>query len=59
MLHRKALSDNHQHSDIADLVGGTMKQQRLLATCPKAVTEDDLAGMFTRSIEQESAGDVR
>ena len=28
-----------------------MKQQRLLATCPKAITEDDLAGIFARSME--------
>ena len=28
-----------------------MKQQRLLATSPKAVTEDDLAGIFSRSLE--------
>ena len=32
--------------DIPDLVEGTMKQQRLLATCPKEVTEDDIAGIF-------------
>jgi hydroxyacid-oxoacid transhydrogenase len=37
--------------DVPDLVDGTMKQQRLLATCPKAVTEDDIAGIFTRSME--------
>jgi hydroxyacid-oxoacid transhydrogenase len=37
--------------DIPDLVDGTMKQQRLLATSPKAVTEDDAAGIFQRSIE--------
>ncbi len=37
--------------DIPDLVDGTMKQQRLLATCPRDVTEDDLAGIFTRSLE--------
>jgi alcohol dehydrogenase class IV len=36
--------------DIPDLVQGTMKQQRLLATCPKEVTEDDIAGIFTRSM---------
>lgn len=41
----------YHHSDIADLVGGTMKQQRLLATSPKAVTEDDLAAVFARSME--------
>jgi alcohol dehydrogenase class IV len=36
--------------DISDLVEGTMKQQRLLATCPREVTEDDIAGIFTRSL---------
>jgi hydroxyacid-oxoacid transhydrogenase len=36
--------------DIPDLVEGTMKQQRLLATCPREVTEDDIAGIFTRSL---------
>ena len=36
--------------DIPDLVGGTMKQQRLLATAPKDVTEDDVAGIFRRSL---------
>jgi alcohol dehydrogenase class IV len=38
-------------ADIPDLVDGTMKQQRLLATCPKPVTEDDIAGIFARSME--------
>jgi len=37
-------------SDIPDLVEGTMKQQRLLATCPREVTEDDIAGIFGRSL---------
>ena len=36
--------------DIPDLVEGTMKQQRLLATCPRDVTEDDIAGIFKRSM---------
>ena len=36
--------------DVPDLVEGTMKQQRLLATAPKEVTEDDVAGILTRSI---------
>ena len=40
----------YDEGDIADLVEGTMKQQRLLATAPKDVTEDDVAGIFTRSI---------
>jgi hydroxyacid-oxoacid transhydrogenase len=37
-------------NDIPDLVEGTMKQQRLLATCPREVTEDDIAGIFRRSM---------
>jgi hydroxyacid-oxoacid transhydrogenase len=41
----------YRDSDIPDLVGGTMKQQRLLATSPKPVTEDDIADVFTRSME--------
>jgi hydroxyacid-oxoacid transhydrogenase len=40
----------YDEGDIPDLVDGTMKQQRLLATAPKEVTEDDLAGIFRRSI---------
>jgi alcohol dehydrogenase class IV len=36
--------------DIPDLVEGTMKQQRLLATSPREVTEDDIAGIFRRSM---------
>ena len=36
--------------DVPALVEGTMKQQRLLATCPREVTEDDVAGIFTRSM---------
>ncbi|MBC6459886.1 hydroxyacid-oxoacid transhydrogenase [Actinomadura sp. HBU206391] len=38
-------------ADVPDLVVGTMQQQRLLATCPKPVTEDDAAGILTRSLE--------
>jgi hydroxyacid-oxoacid transhydrogenase len=41
----------YTESDVPDLVPGTMKQQRLLATCPRPVDEDDIAGIFTRSIE--------
>jgi alcohol dehydrogenase class IV len=37
--------------DIADLVEGTMKQQRLLTTAPLPVTEDDIARIFEHSIE--------
>jgi alcohol dehydrogenase class IV len=36
--------------DIPDLVDGTMKQQRLLATAPREVTEDDIAGIYHRSL---------
>lgn len=38
-------------NDVPGLVEGTMKQQRLLATAPLAVTDDDLAGILTASIE--------
>ena len=41
----------YTESDVPDLVPGTMKQQRLLATCPRPVDEDDIARIFTRSIE--------
>jgi hydroxyacid-oxoacid transhydrogenase len=41
----------YTEEDIPELVPGTMKQQRLLATCPRPVTEDDIASIFTRSIE--------
>ncbi|WP_052664514.1 hydroxyacid-oxoacid transhydrogenase [Nitriliruptor alkaliphilus] len=37
--------------DVDDLVVGTMQQQRLLATAPKPVTEEDAAGILTRSLE--------
>ena len=37
--------------DVPDLVPGTMKQQRLLATCPKTPTEDDIAAILTRSVQ--------
>ncbi len=38
-------------SHIDELVGGTMKQQRLLSTCPKDVSENDIAAIFTESLE--------
>ncbi len=41
----------YDESDIPDLVPGTMKQQRLLATCPRTPTEDDIADIFLKSIE--------
>ena len=37
--------------DIDGLVEGTMKQQRLLATAPKPVTEDDVAAIFRRLMQ--------
>jgi alcohol dehydrogenase class IV len=37
--------------DVDDLVEGTLKQQRLLATAPREVTEEDAAGILTRSLE--------
>src|SRR3569833_2811938 len=40
----------YDEGDIGDLVEGTLKQQRLLATAPKEVTEDDREGIFRRSI---------
>jgi hydroxyacid-oxoacid transhydrogenase len=36
--------------DIPALVEGTMRQQRLLATSPRPVTDDDIAGIFERSL---------
>ena len=40
----------YDESDVDDLVEGTMKQQRLLATAPKEVTADDVSGIFRRSM---------
>jgi hydroxyacid-oxoacid transhydrogenase len=40
----------YDDSDIDDLVEGAMKQQRLLATSPKRVTERDVAAIFRRSM---------
>jgi hydroxyacid-oxoacid transhydrogenase len=37
--------------DVDALVEGTMKQQRLLATAPREVTEDDVATILTDSME--------
>ncbi len=37
--------------DIDDLAEGAMKQQRLLATAPREVTEDDVATILRQSIE--------
>ena len=41
----------YTEADIPDLVPGTMKQQRLLATCPRPVDEEDIAAIFAHSIE--------
>jgi hydroxyacid-oxoacid transhydrogenase len=41
----------YTEADIPELVPGTMKQQRLLATCPRPVNEEDIAAIFARSIE--------
>ncbi|WP_370249218.1 hydroxyacid-oxoacid transhydrogenase [Nocardioides sp.] len=38
-------------SDVDDLVSGAVQQQRLLATAPKTVTEEDLAAVFRDSLE--------
>jgi alcohol dehydrogenase class IV len=40
----------YDDADVDDLVEGTMKQQRLLATAPKEVTADDVAGILRRSM---------
>lgn len=37
--------------DIDDLVVGAMQQQRLLATAPRPVAEDDVAAILTRSLD--------
>lgn len=41
----------YTEADIPDLVPGTMKQQRLLATCPRTPDEEDIAAIFAGSIE--------
>ena len=41
----------YTEADVPDLVPGTMKQQRLLATCAKTPTEDDIAAILTRSVQ--------
>jgi alcohol dehydrogenase class IV len=38
-------------ADVDDLVAGSLQQQRLLATAPREVTGDDLAGVFRGSME--------
>ena len=41
----------YTEDDISDLVPGTMKQQRLLATCPRTPSEEDIADIFAKSIQ--------
>ena len=41
----------YTEADVAELVPGTMKQQRLLSIAPRTPTEDDIAEIFTSSIE--------
>jgi alcohol dehydrogenase class IV len=36
--------------DIPDLVTGAMQQQRLLATCPRPVSDEDIAAIFRSSL---------
>ncbi|MQA07510.1 MAG: iron-containing alcohol dehydrogenase [Pseudonocardiaceae bacterium] len=38
-------------SDVPDLVPGTMKQQRLLATCPREVGEQEIADILRKSVQ--------
>ena len=40
----------YDEGDVDSLVEGAMKQQRLLATSPKTVTDEDLVGIFRRSL---------
>ncbi len=41
----------YAEGDVPDLVEGTLKQQRLLATAPLEATDEDLAGILHRSLE--------
>jgi alcohol dehydrogenase class IV len=41
----------YRRDDVDDLVEGAMKQQRLLATAPREVTEQDAAAILERSLE--------
>jgi alcohol dehydrogenase class IV len=40
----------YTEADVPDLVPGTLAQQRLLATCPRPPTEEDVAAILTRSV---------
>jgi hydroxyacid-oxoacid transhydrogenase len=41
----------YSEGDVPDLVEGTLKQQRLLATAPREVTQDDAAAILRDSLE--------
>lgn len=41
----------YDEGDVDDLVAGAVQQQRLLATAPKPVSEDDLAGIIGSSLQ--------
>ncbi len=41
----------YDEGDVGDLVAGTLKQQRLLATAPRPVTDEDLEQIYQGSIE--------
>jgi alcohol dehydrogenase class IV len=41
----------YTEADVPDLVEGTLKQQRLLATAPREVTEEDAAAILRDSLE--------
>ena len=40
----------YAEGDVDGIVSGTMQQQRLLATAPRVVTEEDLAGVVRASM---------
>jgi alcohol dehydrogenase class IV len=40
----------YRDGDVDALVAGSMRQQRLLATAPRAATEEDIAGILHRSL---------
>ncbi|WP_181764159.1 hydroxyacid-oxoacid transhydrogenase [Streptomyces albidus (ex Kaewkla and Franco 2022)] len=41
----------YDESDVPDLVPGTMKQQRLLTTCPRPVGEEEIAEILRNSVQ--------
>jgi hydroxyacid-oxoacid transhydrogenase len=41
----------YDEGDVPELVPGTMKQQRLLSTCPRPVGEEDIARILRNSIQ--------